>query len=83
MMCSVKGCDFKTMSVEAYAAFLHLHYELCAKKSGWSTQESCRVSFVNLPKENKLTMILLAETVLQDLMIAHETGHFKEMGAHQ
>jgi hypothetical protein len=46
------------------AEFMHNEYEKHAQKSGWNTQETCKVEFLDLPKENKETMLLVAESVL-------------------
>jgi hypothetical protein len=78
MKCSIKGCDWKTMSVEGFAALLHLHYELNAKKEGWNTREECKVAFMDLPVENQRTMLKMAEFLLNDIMICHISGHKKE-----
>ena len=46
------------------AEFMHNEYEKHAQKTGWNTQETCKVEFLDLPKENKKTMLLVAESVL-------------------
>ena len=46
------------------AEFMHNEYEKHAQKVGWNTQETCKVEFLDLPKENKKTMLLVAESVL-------------------
>lgn len=49
---------------EELGEWLHEQYEEIAKKEGWKTQESTRVKFKNLPKENKETMIKLAQRIM-------------------
>lgn len=46
------------------AKFMHDKYEHHAKKKGWNTQDSYKVSFDSLPDKNKQTMIKVAEEVL-------------------
>ena len=50
---------------EELATFIHLEYEKFAQKTGWETNEDCRVSFDDLPEANKKTMILVAESILE------------------
>ena len=50
---------------ELVAKQLHNEYERIAKNECWKTQENCRVSFNDLPKENKEVMIKLAEFVMK------------------
>jgi len=49
--------------VEGLARFLHDTYEAEAPKQGWSTQESCRTGFDDLPPENKALMLAVARRV--------------------
>jgi len=51
------------------AEYLHDSYEIIAKKSKWNTQEICKVSFKDLPNENKTTMILLAGKLILDFVV--------------
>jgi len=44
---------------EKMAEWLHNNYEEIAISKGWKTQDTCRVPFLELPKENKETMIEL------------------------
>ncbi len=53
--------------IEDLARFMHERYEFHAKKSGWNTQEKCKVLFENLPEENKRVMLKVAEDVLKIL----------------
>ena len=49
------------------AIFMHNEYEKHAQKTGWNTQETCKVEFKDLPEANKKTMLLVAESVLNAL----------------
>ena len=49
-------CDKLPKSDIILARYLHDNYELIAKNNEWSTQESCKVDFSDLPIENKNTM---------------------------
>jgi len=57
-------------SKEEIAEILHNAYEEYSKRTGWKTQERCKVKFKDLPKENKEVMLLIA-TIVQS-MIIHE-----------
>ena len=59
-------CDKLPKSDIILARYLHDNYELIAKNNEWSTQESCKVDFSDLPIENKNTMIFLAGKLIQD-----------------
>ena len=52
------------MDREGLAKWLHDTYEELAKKEGWNTQETTRVSFDNLPEANKRVMLGMADFVL-------------------
>lgn len=52
------------MKPYALAKFMHEQYEKLARENDWETQKKTRVKFSRLPKENKRTMIGLAEEVL-------------------
>ena len=56
------------ISKEVLAKFIHERYEFHAKSIGWKTQEKCQVEFDNLPKENKQTMLLTAEDILNKVL---------------
>jgi hypothetical protein len=45
------------------AEWLHNSYEDISKEVGWKTQESCRVPFDKLPKENQRVMLRLAQKI--------------------
>ncbi len=52
-------------STTELAKFMHIEYERAAKKKGWNTQDSCRnKKFEDLPLENRLTMMKVAEAVI-------------------
>jgi hypothetical protein len=44
--------------LEEACEYLHMAYEEAAKITGWSTQESTRVEWKDLPHANKMTMML-------------------------
>ncbi|WNH10033.1 hypothetical protein [Thalassobellus suaedae] len=46
---------------EKMAEWLHNNYEEIALNNGWKTQDDCQVPFLELPKENKETMIELCD----------------------
>ena len=52
-------------SVEELAKFMHSVYEDKSKGVGWSTQESCRVDWDDLPVTNKIVMRYVAYNVMQ------------------
>jgi hypothetical protein len=52
-------------SVEELAKFMHSVYEDKSKGVGWSTQESCRVDWDDLPEKNKIVMLYVAYNVMQ------------------
>jgi hypothetical protein len=52
-------------SVEELAKFMHSVYEDKSKGVGWSTQESCRVDWDDLPEKNKIVMRYVAYNVMQ------------------
>ena len=49
------------------AKWFHEQYEQAAKTNNWETQKSCRVDFIDLPKENQRTMMLVCEKFLNEL----------------
>jgi hypothetical protein len=51
--------------VEELAKFMHDVYEDKSKSVGWSTQESCRVDWDDLPVTNKIVMRYVAYNVMQ------------------
>lgn len=51
-------------SAEKMAEWLHNNYEEIALNNGWKTQDDCQVPFLDLPKENKQTMIEVCERFL-------------------
>lgn len=52
------------ISPELLAEWMHNNYEEIALNNGWKTQEDCQVPFHELPKENKVVMLELAERLL-------------------
>ncbi len=46
------------------AEWMHINYEQIAKGEDWNTQESCKVDFDSLPKENQNVMLELAKRIL-------------------
>ena len=69
-------------SKEEIARILHETYETCAKAVGWKTQKKCRVSFKDLPKDNKLVMLKMAGLVQK--MIKEELYiQLKSLSQHQ
>lgn len=50
------------------ARFMHESYERHAKKNNWDTQKSCKVDFNDLPDENKVTMICVANDIIHKLV---------------
>ena len=57
------------------ARFMHNDYERIAKKNNWNTQKKCKVSFSNLPIENKLTMIEVAQNIIKWVLDLGVEGH--------
>ena len=43
---------------------MHENYERIAIEKGWQTQDSCKVSFEQLPDKNKATMLIMAELLI-------------------
>ena len=52
------------MTPKELAKFMHETYEAIAWEEGWKTQKKSRVHWSKLPKENKATMLRVAEEVL-------------------
>ena len=50
--------------VKDVAEWMHDNYEQIAKGENWNTQESCKVEFDSLPKENQNVMLELAKRIL-------------------
>lgn len=50
--------------IEAMARAMHDAYEKAAVEHGWATQESCRVTFDQLPAANRLAMFASARAAL-------------------
>ena len=46
------------------AEWMHVNYEQIAKGKDWNTQESCKVDFDSLPKDNQNVMLELAKRIL-------------------
>ena len=44
---------------------MHDAYEIAAKKEGWNKQESCKVSYDELPEANKRTMAASAKAAFK------------------
>lgn len=51
------------------AKWMHDEYEAIAKAENWQTQKITKVDFDNLPKENKATMLALADKMLNTFLI--------------
>lgn len=50
------------------AKWLHNNYEEIAREKKWETQKSFKVEFDDLPKENKDTMISLADRIINNFL---------------
>ena len=50
----------KLMENTILARFIHDSYERWAQKTGWKTQNSCKVKYCDLPAKNRETMLLVA-----------------------
>ena len=61
-------------SIEELAEWIHNEYEKASKKVGWDTQKSCKVKFKDLPEENKLVMLLVADKIGKLLRDVNEDG---------
>lgn len=48
-----------------FAEWLHDNYEELAKITNWNTKQICRVKFKDLPRENKILMIKLANRIIE------------------
>ena len=57
----IGGVSNRFSEPEKMAEWLHNNYEEIALNNGWKTQEDCQVPFLDLPKENKETMIELCD----------------------
>lgn len=58
------------MNKTQLAKYMHEQYENVAKDKNWNTQESCKVEFEDLPKENREVMLEVADRVI--LKLKHE-----------
>ena len=47
------------------AKWFHEQYEQAAMLNNWETQKSCKVDFIDLPRENQRTMMLVCEKFLK------------------
>lgn len=63
----------KENNAEDIAKFMHESYEEHARFVGWKKQEASRKAWEDIPFENRATMILTADDVLQ----AFRKGKFK------
>lgn len=50
------------------AKWLHDNYERISKEVNWNTQESCKVEFEDLPKENQSVMLRMAQLIQVELL---------------
>jgi len=53
------------MNAKELAKFMHDQYERIAKEEGWTTQESCKVAFDDLPEKNRKVMLRVAQMTFQ------------------
>ena len=58
------GVSKRFSTPEKMAEWLHNNYEEIALNNGWKTQDDCQVPFLDLPNENKQTMIEVCERFL-------------------
>ena len=58
----------EVVSVEKIVHLMHNEYEKQAKIIGWKTQESCQVSFDELPEDNKKVMYATAKAVSKSIL---------------
>lgn len=56
--------DSLAKQVKNVAEWMHDNYEQITKGENWNTQESCKVEFDSLPKENQNVMLELAKRIL-------------------
>ena len=63
-ICALFNVSTRFSSAEKMAEWLHNNYEEIALNNGWKTQDDCQVPFLDLPKENKQTMIEVCERFL-------------------
>lgn len=49
------------------AKWMHNAYEVAAENNEWRTQSECQVEFEMLPRQNKNTMIDVAQAILNEL----------------
>ena len=48
------------------AKWFHEQYEQATMLNNWETQKSCKVDFIDLPRENQRTMMLVCEKFLKE-----------------
>ncbi len=48
------------------AKWFHEQYEQAAMLNNWETQKSCKVDFIDLPRENQITMMLVCKKFLTE-----------------
>lgn len=51
-------------TAEELAEWFHDNYEEVSLKHGWKTQDNCQVPFIDLPENNKKTMIEVCQRLL-------------------
>jgi len=61
--------EIKKSTAGDLAKYMHNNYEFFSKIEGWDTQNSCKVEFENLPKENKKVMLQVANVVMQKYVL--------------
>ena len=69
-------------SKEEIARILHETYETCAKAVGWKTQKKCRVAFKDLPDDNRLVMLKMAE-LIQKMIKEELDSQLKSLRQHR
>lgn len=62
MVEEMKVGDFTRKEVW-FATWMHDQYELISEESKWNTQNVCKVSFDELPVENRIVMLRLARRI--------------------
>lgn len=53
------------MNTIELAEWLHDTYERLSKDNKWNTRKSCKVKFKDLPQNNKIVMIKLANKIIE------------------
>lgn len=64
------------LTIEQLCSVMHYAYEREARRVGWETQERSRVSWEELPEENKAAMVA-AMTVVNDIIRKDERESFR------